>query len=213
MMSSNSISIKPVAWAIAVAAVLWGIMFSPLTAPHINFWITMTGSGLVLIGISHMLKDRWGGRRFNLAWGEVALGIASAALLWGVFWVCNELSRMIFSFAGSQVSAIYDLRTGNNPWVVGVMLMVVIGPAEELFWRGTVQRAMEAKWGRTAAFFAATAAYTLVHIWSLNLMLIGAAAVCGGFWALIYAWRRNLTAVLISHCLWDVAVFLIFPIS
>ncbi len=212
-MSSNSISIKPVAWAIAVAAVLWGIMFSPLTAPHINFWITMTGSGLVLIGISHMLKDRWGGRRFNLAWGEVALGIASAALLWGVFWVCNELSRMIFSFAGSQVSAIYDLRTGNNPWVVGVMLMVVIGPAEELFWRGTVQRAMEAKWGRTAAFFAATAAYTLVHIWSLNLMLIGAAAVCGGFWALIYAWRRNLTAVLISHCLWDVAVFLIFPIS
>ncbi len=212
-MSSNSISIKPVAWAIAVAAVLWGIMFSPLTAPHINFWITMTGSGLVLIGISHMLKDRWGGRRFNLAWGEVALGIASAALLWGVFWVCNELSRMIFSFADSQVSAIYDLRTGNNPWVVGVMLMVVIGPAEELFWRGTVQRAMEAKWGRTAAFFAATAAYTLVHIWSLNLMLIGAAAVCGGFWALIYAWRRNLTAVLISHCLWDVAVFLIFPIS
>ncbi len=212
-MSSNSISIKPVAWAIAVAAVLWGIMFSPLTAPHINFWITMTGSGLVLIGISHMLKDRWGGRRFNLAWGEVALGIASAALLWGVFWVCNELSRMIFSFAGSQVSAIYDLRTGNNPWVVGIMLMVVIGPAEELFWRGTVQRAMEAKWGRTAAFFAATAAYTLVHIWSLNLMLIGAAAVCGGFWALIYAWRRNLTAVLISHCLWDVAVFLIFPIS
>ncbi len=212
-MSSNSISIKPVAWAIAVAAVLWGIMFSPLTAPHINFWITMTGSGLVLIGISHMLKDRWGGRRFNLVWGEVALGIASAALLWGVFWVCNELSRMIFSFAGSQVSAIYDLRTGNNPWVVGVMLMVVIGPAEELFWRGTVQRAMEAKWGRTAAFFAATAAYTLVHIWSLNLMLIGAAAVCGGFWALIYAWRRNLTAVLISHCLWDVAVFLIFPIS
>ncbi len=212
-MSSNSISIKPVAWAIAVAAVLWSIMFSPLTAPHINFWITMTGSGLVLIGISHMLKDRWGGRRFNLAWGEVALGIASAALLWGVFWVCNELSRMIFSFAGSQVSAIYDLRTGNNPWVVGVMLMVVIGPAEELFWRGTVQRAMEAKWGRTAAFFAATAAYTLVHIWSLNLMLIGAAAVCGGFWALIYALRRNLTAVLISHCLWDVAVFLIFPIS
>ncbi len=212
-MSSNSISIKPVAWAIAVAAVLWGIMFSPLTAPHINFWITMTGSGLVLIGISHMLKDRWGGRRFNLVWGEVALGIASAALLWGVFWVCNELSRMIFSFAGSQVSAIYDLRTDNNPWVVGVMLMVVIGPAEELFWRGTVQRAMEAKWGRTAAFFAATTAYTLVHIWSLNLMLIGAAAVCGGFWALIYAWRRNLTAVLISHCLWDVAVFLIFPIS
>lgn len=212
-MNDNSISIRPVAWAIAAAALLWGIMFSPLTAPHINFWITMTGSGLVLIGISHILKDRWGGRRFNLAWGEVALGVASAAALWGVFWVCNGLSRMIFSFAGNQVGAIYDLRTGSNPWVVGAMLVAVIGPAEELFWRGTVQRAMEAKWGRVAAFFAATAAYTLVHIWSLNLMLIGAAAVCGGFWALMYTWRRNLTAVLVSHCLWDVAVFLIFPIS
>ena len=212
-MCNKSISIKPVFWAIAVAALLWGIMFSPVTAPHINFWITMTGASLVLIGISHTLKDRWGGRCLGFVWGDVALGLASAVLLWGIFWVCNELSRLIFSFADNEVNAIYALRTGNNPWIVGIILMSVIGPAEELFWRGTVQRAMEAKWGRVTAFFAATAAYALVHVWSLNLMLIGAAAVCGGYWALIYAWRRNLTAVIISHCLWDVAVFLIFPIS
>mgnify|MGYP002517897325 FL=1 len=197
--------------AIAVAALLWGIMFSPLTAPKVDFWAMMTVSALVLIAIACLMGK--GVRQFSPKLTDVLLGIASAAVLWGVFWVCNWLSRLVFSFAGTQVGAIYSLRTGHNPWVVGALLMCIIGPAEELFWRGTVQRMLSAKWGPVAGFFAASAVYALVHVWSLNLMLIGAAAVCGGFWALIYAWRRNLTAVMISHCLWDVAVFLVFPIS
>jgi len=197
--------------AIAVAALLWGIMFSPLTAPKVDFWAMMTVSALVLIAIACLMGK--GVRQFSPKLTDVLLGIASAAVLWGVFWVCNWLSRLVFSFAGTQVGAIYSLRTGHNPWVVGALLMCIIGPAEELFWRGTVQRMLSAKWGPVAGFFAASTVYALVHVWSLNLMLIGAAAVCGGFWALIYAWRRNLTAVMISHCLWDVAVFLVFPIS
>lgn len=208
-----SVNIKPIAWAVAVAAVLWGVMFSPWTAPHLNFWIGMTCSALVLITISHLLRNRWGGRKFSHSIGEVALGIVCAVALWVIFWICNEISRLIIPFAGTQVGSIYALRTGNNPWVVGAMLLLVIGPAEELFWRGTVQRAISAKRGPVVAFILTTAAYTLVHIWSFNLMLIGAAGVCGVFWGLLYAWRRNLTAALVSHCLWDVAVFLIFPIS
>ena len=197
--------------AIAVAALLWGIMFSPLSAPKVDFWAMMTASALVLIAIACLMGK--GVKQFSPKMADVALGIASAAVLWGVFWVCNWLSRLMFSFAGTQVGAIYSLRTGHNPWVVGALLMLIIGPAEEMFWRGTVQRMLSAKWGPVAGFFAASAVYALVHVGSLNFMLIGAAAVCGGFWALIYAWRRNLTAVMISHCLWDVAVFLVFPIS
>jgi membrane protease YdiL (CAAX protease family) len=44
-------------------------------------------------------------------------------------------------------------------------------------------------------------------------MLIMAALVCGAFWGLLYMLNKNLLTVLVSHALWDVAVFILFPIS
>jgi membrane protease YdiL (CAAX protease family) len=202
---------KKLITAIIIAAALWCVMFSPWTAPHLNFWIAMTCSALVLIAMGVILTPHFASRwKFSL--GEVLIGIGSAALLWGIFWVGDKLSTLMFDFARPQVGMIYGLKSSFNPWIIGVLLMFIIGPAEEIFWRGTVQRLFTERLGWIAAFFIATAIYALVHIWSLNFMLIAAAAVCGGFWALLYAWRKNLTAVVISHCLWDVAVFLVFPI-
>jgi membrane protease YdiL (CAAX protease family) len=119
---------------------------------------------------------------------------------------------MMFNFARPEVNAIYSLKDGGNPWLIGAALLVIIGPAEEIFWRGTVLRAFLGRMKWPLAVLAGAAVYSLVHILSLNFMLIMAALVCGLFWCLLYAWRRDLTAVTISHCLWDVAVFLIFPI-
>jgi membrane protease YdiL (CAAX protease family) len=44
-------------------------------------------------------------------------------------------------------------------------------------------------------------------------MLIGAAAVCGLFWGLLYQWRKNIFTVIVSHAVWDVVVMVLFPIS
>ena len=33
---------KKLVFPILLAAVLWAVMFSPLTAPHVNFWLMMT---------------------------------------------------------------------------------------------------------------------------------------------------------------------------
>jgi membrane protease YdiL (CAAX protease family) len=63
------------------------------------------------------------------------------------------------------------------------------------------------------AFFATTAIYAFVHIWSLNFMLIVAAAVAGGVWGLLYRlFPERLWALVISHAVWDAAVFVLFPI-
>ena len=39
---------KVLAWVVALAFVLWTVMFSPLTAPHVPFWWMMTGSAITL---------------------------------------------------------------------------------------------------------------------------------------------------------------------
>lgn len=202
---------KKIIWAIAAAFVLWSLMFSPWTAPHINFWVGITVSAVILTAISLMLtpdfKKQW---KFDFR--EIALGIAAAAVLWGIFWVGDKVSSWMFPFEKSQVAAIYGLRSQGNPWIIGLALFFIIGPAEEIFWRGTVLRAFLNRFKWPWAVALGVIVYALVHILSLNFMLIMAAAVCGLFWCLFYTWRRNLTALVISHCLWDVSVFLIFPI-
>jgi len=38
------------------------------------------------------------------------------------------------------------------------------------------------------------------------------ALAAGAFWCALYRWRGNLTACVVSHALWTVGVFLLFPI-
>lgn len=205
---------KGVTLPIIVAALLWFVMFSPWTAPHVNFWVTMALSGVVLTGLatwcSPELRRNVRGM-FSLR--NVVLGVAIAAVLWGVFWIGEKVAVWMFPFAEGQIGSIYSMKQGTNPWIIGALLLLVIGPAEELFWRGFVQQRLGKRWGPWMGFVPTTAVYALVHIWSMNFMLVASAAVVGGAWGLIYRfWPKGLGALVVSHAVWDVAVFLLFPI-
>ena len=119
----------------------------------------------------------------------------------------------MFNFARPEVNAIYSFKESISPWLLSALLLFIIGPAEEIFWRGFVQNKMSEKWGTTMGFVIATAVYALVHAGSCNFMLVMAALVVGGFWGLIYRFYPNrLGALVISHAVWDAAVFVWFPI-
>jgi membrane protease YdiL (CAAX protease family) len=198
--------------AILVAALLWFGMFSPWTAPYLNFWLTMSFSALILIALSAWLGKNFR-KQFRFSVKDIAIGVVSAVVLWGVFYIGDKLSTLLFDFAKPQVANIYGLKGGINSVILIALLLLLIGPAEELFWRGFVQRKLGERCGEWTAFFVATAIYALVHIWSFNFMLIMAALVCGGFWGLLYKWNKNMLTLIISHALWDVAVFVVFPIN
>lgn len=196
---------------IAVAAGLWFVMFSPWTAPHINFWYTMTTSAVVLTTLA-TLSCREGVTTLRFTPGQIVAGVAIAAVLWGVFWVGDKVSQLMFSFARPEVDMIYGMKTGTDPVVVGLLLLLIIGPAEELFWRGFVQRSLSARWGADAAFAVTLVLYTVIHVWAFNVMLLLAALVVGGCWGLLYRLRpQALPALIVSHAVWDVCAFVLFP--
>ncbi|HQB28201.1 MAG TPA: type II CAAX endopeptidase family protein [Paludibacter sp.] len=198
--------------AILVVFALWFFMFSPWTASLINFWVAMSISALVLIRMScASVKDFL--HQFNFSVKEVTLGLVSAAALYGIFYLGNYLSTAWFDFAKPQIGSIYTLKAGTNPYVIGILLIALIAPAEEIFWRGFIQRAIGVKYGDWIAFFTTTLIYAFVHIWSFNFMLIMAALVCGAFWGLLFIYnKKNITALIISHAVWDVMVFIVVPI-
>ena len=202
---------KPVTGCI-IAAILWTIMFSPWTAPHVNFWVMMTCSGLVLTAYSSWALRDWR-KEVRIDWSNIALGVALAATLWGVFWIGDKLSSLMFDFARPQVNLIYGMKEGENPWVLTFLMLLIIGPAEEIFWRGFIQNSFSKRWNPNVGFIVTTLVYSLVHLSKFNFMLIMAALVAGLVWGLAYRFfPEKLGAIIISHALWDCAVFIWFPI-
>jgi len=52
----------------------------------------------------------------------------------------------------------------------------------------------------------------MVHLTTGNPLLIGAALVAGLFWGGLYLWQGSILTIVVSHTLWDILVFLIFPL-
>lgn len=190
------------------------IMFSPLTKGDINFWLVMSLTAITLSSYSFLIgwrKEKFPTILFDLK--SISFGIISAGVLWGVFWLGNFFSEIIFPFAKENIGSIYSIKSGYNPLVISLLLVFLIGPAEEIFWRGYIQNKLSLRFGKNIGMVLSVLAYTLVHIWSFNPMLILAALVAGGFWGLIYRLKpENLAPLIISHSLWDVSIFILFPI-
>lgn len=203
---------KRVFFTIVLAFVLWTIMFSPLTAPYVNFWWMMTASACTLSLLATWFRPDWW-KQLKWTPTNILLGIGIAVALWCAFWIGDKVSAWMFDFARPQVDTIYGMKEGESPWLLTALMLFLIGPAEEIFWRGYVQRTLSERWSPNTGFFVTTAIYALVHAGSCNFMLTMAALVAGVAWGALYRFfPQRFSAILLSHALWDVAVFIWFPI-
>lgn len=143
---------------------------------------------------------------------KIALGVLSAAALYGVFYVGGLLVRRFLPMGGEGIGAVYALKAGAPAFRIGILLLLIIGPGEEIFWRGYLQRTWQNRFGCASALPFAVAVYTAVHVASGNPVLVLAAAVCGLFWGVLYQRSGSVFLVAVSHTSWDLAVFLLFPL-
>jgi membrane protease YdiL (CAAX protease family) len=206
---------------VTLAAVLWFITFHLLWS---IFWIKISLSAFILAVLSLGLRhreysqgpvmtraDRSGEFQFDAR--AVVVGVLSAAALYGLFWLGKLVATAILPFAGDQIGQIYGKGEGVSRWTVMLLLLVVTGPCEEIYWRGFLQRKLMDRLGGPRGWLLASSIYSGVHIWSFNVMLIAAAAVAGLFWGALY-WRTGrLAPVILSHSLWSAIVFAVLPIS
>ena len=199
----------PLIGTVLLAALFWFVTFYLTWA---SFWIKISFSAATLAILSLLLQPNRK-ERIRIDARAVALGLASAAILYFIFWTGKAVSEVILPFSGGQIGGIYDKGAGTPMWVIALLLFFVTGPSEELYWRGYLQKNLMMRYGQWQGWLLATAIYAAVHIWSFNFMLIGAAAVAGAFWGAMY-WRlKNLTPVIISHSVWSAVIFAVFPMT
>lgn len=198
--------IGAVVLAVLAAFALWYYAFQ---TDMWNFWVRLALAAALLATSALILTpDRT--QLFQVRSRDIGIGVLSALALYAIFWVGKQIVGAIFPFASAQITSVYAHREQLDLIWIGLVLFFLIGPSEEIFWRGFVQRRLSQRLGERAALVVTTAIYALVHIWTLNLILIVAAAVVG----LVWGWlsQRGLILVMLSHALWDILIFVLFPL-
>jgi hypothetical protein len=88
-----------------------------------------------------------------------------------------------------------------------VLSLLVMVPAEEVFWRGLTQATFAgSSLGSAGGAVAAWALYLVANLPSRSMPIVAGAVVGGAVWAGLWWWSGGMLAPLVSHILWTGAM-------
>jgi len=157
----NEISVRPLLAAVFLAVCFWGWIFGLEWG---NFWWKMTAAGVILSGFSLWFNRRDVRADYHFTFADVALGVAVAVVLYAVFWAGGLLLGILFPGSREMIGSVYATKTALPEWTIALLLVCIIGPAEEIFWRGRVQKHLIAATNSNVGLILAALIYALVHL-------------------------------------------------
>lgn len=207
------LTLAGVAYFVAVSFVA---LFKLGRLGRLDFWWWLGLNVLLAAGLSFAADRNYPARlaadfKSGFA-GKAGLGFVCAGVLYAVFAVGRLAALKIFPFAASGIASIYGLRSQASPIRIALLLGLLIGPGEEIVWRGFLQEHLGRLAGRTTGLVATAGVYALVHAGSGNVMLVLAAAVCGIFWGMTYRLFRSPLVNIVSHVVWALTIFVVAPL-
>ena len=171
----------------------------------------MTATGTVLGTLAVAAEPSL--QRPRIRTRDIVVGLGVAAGLYAIFQVGDRIARKVLPSGEENIGDIYQLRELRPRGEIALRLAAIVGPAEELFWRGLLQRSIARSLGEVPAAAASTLAYGGAHVVTGNPALIGAATVAGAYWSALAFFGIPMAALIVSHVVWDVWVFLVAPIG
>jgi membrane protease YdiL (CAAX protease family) len=145
---------------------------------------------------------------------SIASGLAVAALLYLTFIGGNLGIAALhpLGIGSSNENSIYSLiASPANPRYLQVLVLVFDAVGYESFFRGVIQRRLRTRVGG-AAPFAAAAIDAAIHLLSFNPLWVVSTFIVDTAWGLNYRYTDDLTGNVVSHFVWDILIFVLFPI-
>lgn len=215
-MNGEPTATRPLVLAAAVPAALFIALFRFHRLGPLDFWWWLGLNIISAMGLGLAADGGYGQRlKADLRSGlprKLVLGVLSAAVLYAAFAVGRLIALKLFPFAPAGIADIYRLKQGPGILRIALLLGLLVGPGEEVYWRGFLQDRASALLGPRKGFWLTALLYALVHVGSGNVMLVLAAGVCGLFWGLTYRIFRSPVLNAVSHAVWDLAIFVVWPL-
>ncbi|EDF4476592.1 CPBP family intramembrane metalloprotease [Salmonella enterica subsp. enterica serovar Typhimurium] len=190
-----------------IILIVWYLL---LNVVSMNFWVSV----IVCLMISSILIDRGVTySSFKLKKTDIVYGVLSAVFLYIFFLTGSQVLLRCLSEAEIQSVYTYasDFKPENNFWVI--IIPILTGPTEEVIWRGYFQRTIAEETSQLKGWGYGLGAYVLFHCFTFNPVLIITSLICGAFWGGLYVATRSLTVTIFSHSVWNIMIFIMFPLS
>ena len=179
----------------------------------LNIWIGTGSAALLSIVLLRRLPSPPTIHPEDLSMVNVGAGLFVGALMAAATWILYPISAELVPLISTEVPKLYALlRQPPGPvWAFPVLVLVV--SAEEWIWRGlaidTFSRSVSP--GRAALLSAFV--YVLPQVAFRSPLLMVVALACGLVWGGLRVWSRGLVAPLVAHLVWDLLVFVLFPVE
>jgi hypothetical protein len=144
----------------------------------------------------------------------VGVGVASAVALYLIFYAGGAAVDAFhpFGITSASESSIYSLiASPSNPVALQVLVLLFDSAGYESFFRGVLQERLQPRLGAAAAPSVALMDAGL-HLITLNPIWVGGTFVTDLVWGLTY-YRGGLASSFTGHLLWDLAIFVVRPIT
>lgn len=172
------------------------------------FWYIFTASMLILISYSIIHEEIEDNASTS---SYLSLGVLSGIGLFGLFWLGSSMIEWLNIPFSGQISRLYSRFSPDIFWHY-LVLVLILAPGEEIFWRGFVQKRLSNYFGVKITIVLAVLLYASVHLYSGEFILVLAAVIAGFAWSAMYAWKRSLPLVIVSHIVFDLLLFVFLPL-
>ena len=159
--------------------------------------------GLVagLLGVIALASERVGFIDRTTVPGAAGLGLAAGVVLYLATWGFMSVAGGWGPLA-RHTDDLYEHRHGVTLARALAIAVLVVAPAEELFWRGMVQGVLSEELGTVAGAAAGWALYVVANAASGSIPVILGVAVAGAVWAGLAAWSGGVLVSIVCHAVW-----------
>jgi len=145
----------------------------------------------------------------------IILGLLSAALLYLIFYAGGAFVDAYHPFGITSASerAVYSLIAGpSNPVYLQILVLLFDSAGFESFFRGALQGRLQSKFGFAAVPMVA-AVDACIHLLTMNPVWVGGTFITDVVWGFTYYYGGGLQSSFLSHLAWDVAIFVVHPVT
>lgn len=193
---------------IILLMVVYALLFFTFSNEKV-FWYMYTFTMLLFMALSFIIVKM---EDEIQTWEYLIFGIGYGTLTYGLIATGYRFFSMFTELASVSVDRFLSDFGPTTVWHY-LLLMLIIAPGEELFWRGFIQQKLKAYMSPFFAVLISSILFGFSMAFSGFWLGVLAAFISGMLWGVLYEWKKSMPLIIVAHITMITLLFLVLPLN
>ena len=178
----------------------------------VGVWLA-TGLGAAVAAMAVVAVDAKQLRAWlSVTRGTLLVGLAAGLAMAVATHLVYAPVAEAFPVVEREVRGLYAVIDAPPGRIAALPILALVIGAEEIVWRGEVMDLLRPRVSAPTAVVVASLLYVIPQVGIGSWLLAAVALGCGLLWSALRVCTGSVTAPLVAHLVWDVVVFVLFPV-